>query len=405
MKRVLVVEDEPGIALVLEDSLRLEGHDVEVIANGLAASERACEGKFDLILLDGMLPGKDGFEVCRDLRRAGVKTPVIFLSARAQVANRVHGLDLGANDYVVKPFSPEELMARVRRHLQHEEEIRDDQQNLEGEIRAAAEVQERLLPRVHPAILGFDYAAVCRPAKHVSGDSYDFIELDDGSLGFLVADVCGKGMPAALLAAALHGSIRAYLAAAGRRCGELFVRANGLLFDTTAPERYATAFYGVYDPRTNTLTYANAGHYAPWLVRPNGTERLESMTAPLGLFPEIPASERTIQLTAGDWLVIASDGIPEACDSRDQEFGDRRLLSLMQPRPANALAFCRKALAAVADFCGDAFRWTDDLTVLAAHVLPEEQNPAQVKHSDIESLSCAEESPVWSGNSICLQQR
>ncbi len=372
MKRVLVVEDELSIALVLEDSLRFEGHEVEVIANGLAASERACDGKFDLILLDGMLPGKDGFEVCRDLRRAGVKTPVIFVSARGRVADRVHGLDLGATDYVLKPFSPDELMARVRRHLQHEEEIRDDKRHLEGEIRAASEVQERLLPQLHPAIPGLDYAAVCRPAKEVSGDYYDFIALENGCLGLLVADVCGKGMPAALLAASLHGAIRAYSADAGRHCGELLTRANRLLFEITAPERYATAFYGVYDPRTKTLTYANAGQYAPWLVRQSGREQLESMTAPLGLFPNIPPKERTIQLAPGDWLVIASDGIPEACDSRDQEFGDSRLLSLVQPPRANAFAFCRKALEAVANFCGDAYRWTDDLTVLAAHVLPEE---------------------------------
>ena len=110
------------------------------------------------------------------------------------------------------------------------------------------------------------------------------------------------------------------------------------------------------------------------------------MTAPLRLFPNIPPKERTIQLAPGDWLVIASDGIPEACDSRDQEFGDSRLLSLVQPPRASAFAFCRKALEAVANFCGDAYRWTDDLTVLAAHVLPEEADGPDQTTSSCNSI-------------------
>jgi DNA-binding response OmpR family regulator len=114
MTRILVVEDEPGIALGLEDDLRLEGYEVELVGDGLAASKRAREENFDLILLDVMLPGKDGFEVCRELRRAGLKTPVILLTAKAQEAEKVLGLDLGADDYVTKPFSPRELRARIR---------------------------------------------------------------------------------------------------------------------------------------------------------------------------------------------------------------------------------------------------------------------------------------------------
>ena len=121
MTRILVVEDEPGIALGLEDDLRLEGWDVEMVADGPTASKRAREQQFDLILLDVMLPGKDGFEVCRELRRAGLRTPVIMLTARAQEAEKVLGLDLGADDYVTKPFSPKELRGRIRAALRRTE--------------------------------------------------------------------------------------------------------------------------------------------------------------------------------------------------------------------------------------------------------------------------------------------
>jgi DNA-binding response OmpR family regulator len=114
MKRILVVEDEPGIALGLEDDLRLEGYEVEVVADGAVASRRAREGAFDLILLDIMLPGKDGFEVCRELRRAGLRTPIMMLTAKTQEAEKVMGLELGADDYVTKPFGTRELRARVK---------------------------------------------------------------------------------------------------------------------------------------------------------------------------------------------------------------------------------------------------------------------------------------------------
>jgi DNA-binding response OmpR family regulator len=113
MARILVVEDEPGIAMALEDDLRLEGYAVEVIHDGLAAAKRAREASFDAILLDVMLPGKDGFEICRELRRHGIRTPILMLTARAQEAEKVLGLEAGADDYVTKPFGVRELRARI----------------------------------------------------------------------------------------------------------------------------------------------------------------------------------------------------------------------------------------------------------------------------------------------------
>ncbi len=113
-KKILVVEDEPGIALGLEDDLKMEGYDVEVIGDGMAASKRAREQAFDLIVLDVMLPGKDGFEICRELRRSGMTAPVLMLTAKAQEAEKVMGLELGADDYVTKPFGTRELRARIK---------------------------------------------------------------------------------------------------------------------------------------------------------------------------------------------------------------------------------------------------------------------------------------------------
>ncbi len=114
MSRILLVEDEPAIVMALEDDLRAEGYDVEIAGDGVTAMQRAYGQNWDLILLDVMLPRKDGFDVCRDLRRAGVRTPILLLTAKAHEAEKVLGLELGADDYVTKPYSPRELRARVK---------------------------------------------------------------------------------------------------------------------------------------------------------------------------------------------------------------------------------------------------------------------------------------------------
>lgn len=117
MPRILIVEDDVDLAFGLEDDLKTEGYEMEVVRDGVTASRRAREGPWDLILLDVMLPGKDGFEVCRDLRRSGLRTPIIMLTAKTQEAEKVLGLELGADDYVTKPFSPRELRARIKAAL------------------------------------------------------------------------------------------------------------------------------------------------------------------------------------------------------------------------------------------------------------------------------------------------
>ena len=117
MSRILIVEDEPSIALALDDDLRREGYQTEVVGDGHAAIERGTNGAFDLVLLDVMLPGPDGFDVCRELRRVGIDTPIVLLTARTQEAEKVLGLESGADDYVTKPYSPRELRARVKAHL------------------------------------------------------------------------------------------------------------------------------------------------------------------------------------------------------------------------------------------------------------------------------------------------
>jgi CheY-like chemotaxis protein len=220
MSRVLIVEDDPAILSGLKDNLEFESHQVLTAADGEAGYKMLCEHSPDLVILDLMLPKLSGYDLCRRVPGEGFNAPILMLSARSQEGDRVLGLDLGANDYVSKPFSLRELLARVRALLRHEREHRQDEERRNRELEMAAKVQQELFPRVLPEIPGLDYAGICRPARGVSGDYYDFLPLGDGRLGLLVADVSGKGMAAALLGASVHASVRANAPAAGERCGE-----------------------------------------------------------------------------------------------------------------------------------------------------------------------------------------
>jgi len=121
MRRILLVEDEPIIASALQYDLALEGYDVTLVGDGAEASRRAREEPYDLIVLDAMLPGRDGFDVCRDIRKAGLTTPILMLTARAQETEKVLAFELGADDYVTKPFGTMELRARIKALLRRSE--------------------------------------------------------------------------------------------------------------------------------------------------------------------------------------------------------------------------------------------------------------------------------------------
>ena len=369
MSRILIVEDDPAILCGLKDNLEFESHQVLTAVDGEAGYRAVCEHAPDLVILDLMLPKLSGYDLCRRVRGEGFNAPILMLSARSQEGDRVVGLDLGANDYVSKPFSLRELLARVRALLRHEREHRVDEARLSGELEMAAKVQQGLFPRVLPEAPGLDYAGICRPARGVSGDYYDFLPLGDGKLGLLLADVSGKGMSAALLGASLHAVVRANAVGAGDRCGEVLAKASHLLYETTTAERYATVFYGVYDPAARILTYANAGHYPPMLVRQGTSIRLDSITAPAGMLPVLPALQDSVKLAPGDWLLIFSDGIPEAVSESGGDFGDNGLLdALGRLGSGTAAEVCAGIVDEVRNHIREQ-RQADDITLIAVKVL------------------------------------
>jgi phosphoserine phosphatase RsbU/P len=366
MSRILIVEDDPAILCGLRDNLEFESHEVLTAADGEAGYQAVRDHLPELVILDLMLPKLSGYDLCRRVRGEGFHAPILMLSARSQEGDRVLGLDLGANDYVSKPFSLRELLARVRALLRHEREHHLDEERLARELEMAARVQRELFPKALSATPGIDYAGACLPARGVSGDYYDFPPIGEGRLGLLLADVSGKGMAAALLGASLHAAVRAQ---ADVGCGEALAKVNHLLYETSADDRFATVFYGIYDAASRVLTYANAGHCAPMLVRAGNCVRLESLTAPAGMWPALEAEERTVQLASGDWLLVFSDGIPEAVNEQGEEFGDQILLAALGGlADGNAAQFCEGIVEAVRAHVGS-HPQADDITLIAVKVL------------------------------------
>jgi serine phosphatase RsbU (regulator of sigma subunit) len=375
MTKILVVEDEPGIAFGLETDLQAEGYDVTLVGDGVEALRRGCAETFDLILLDVMLPQKDGFDVCRELREAGVVTPIVMLTAKTGEYDKAVGLDLGADDYVTKPFSLIELRARVRAALRHKPG-QPVSANLQYQLRVAAEAQQRLFPQSHPHLETLDYAAFCQPALEMSGDYYDFLDLGQNKLGLLVVDVVGKGIPAALLMASVHAAARSRAPIFGDRCGELLVELNTLLFDATDARTYATAFYAVYDEPSQMLTYSNAGHESPLLFRAATREcvLLHSQTAPLGMLESGQAAQVQVQLGPGDRLCIYTDGVTETRNQAGEEFGTDRLQTALVGGGEQSADQMRDGVLQALRRHRENGTQSDDVTLITARVLPRRQS-------------------------------
>lgn len=207
---------------------------------------------------------------------------------------------------------------------------------MEREIEIAREVQRELLPRVCPIVPGLRLAGACRPAVGVGGDYYDYLQFSDHRLGIVIADVAGKGIPAALLMAGLQASVRS-LAGPTVEPGEVNRLLNGMLYRSTTTARYATLFFALYDADSRMLSYSNAGHFPPLHVTRNGeVTRLGADGMPLGLFEDARYGQAQRTLEPGDLLVLYTDGIVEAQGTDGVEFGEARFIELLsRHRDAN----------------------------------------------------------------------
>ena len=333
---ILLVDDNPTNLQVLFQTLDGVGCKLLIAKNGEMALSIAGKARPDLILLDIMMPDIDGYEVCRQLKSvpATAGIPVIFLSALGDTEDKVKGLQLGAIDYITKPFQPDEVIARVNTHLtihrlKREVESRKDQ--LEHELKVVSEVQQKLLPKQLPAIDGFKLAVHYETSLYAGGDYYDIIELPDNHWGFLIADAEGHSAPAAVLMAMTCALFRAYPGTTTDPA-ELLHYLNEHLCKVAEPS-FMTALYAVYDANQKTMRVARAGQPLPMIYRSAEKQSLELPCPgvyPLGIEPysmEIPVTET--KLEAGDRFLVFTDGVSERFNEEGDIYSEKRVLRLL----------------------------------------------------------------------------
>ena len=377
-ERILIVDDTPANIQTLSGILKEKGYQLSVATNGKQALQVLEKVRPDLILLDVMMPEMDGFEACRQIKKSESLNdiPIIFLTAKTDTADIVSGFEIGAVDYVAKPFNPSELLARINTHLTIDQLRRSLAEKNEELARAqkreremAYRVQSQLIPLQMPEIAGWEFAAHWQPAREVSGDFYDFIR-NKQCQGVVIADVSGKGMPAALFMASTRSIVRAK-ATTALTPAESLTQANTLICADAARGMYVTVFYVEIEPETHVLTYVNAGHNPPFWYK--ASERKIHELAPsgpvIGMIPTMLCVQQQIQIGQGDVIMLYTDGFTEAFNEDEQEFGDERLKEILLKNahrsPKDVLAEIQSALDA---FVGSAPQ-SDDRTIVIAKLL------------------------------------
>jgi serine phosphatase RsbU (regulator of sigma subunit) len=242
-----------------------------------------------------------------------------------------------------------------------------DEEPLPQEIAVARAVQARLLPQEFPRLQTLEYRGHCIQARTVGGDYYDFLDMGPGIVGFVLGDVAGKGIAAALLLANLQASLRSHATIGSKDLAQVLASVNRHFYKHTEPHSYATLFFGCYDDATQTLRYVNCGHNPPLLLRKDSVERLTATATVIGLFPDWECSVAAAHLESGDILCIYTDGITEAADKDGKEFGETRLLEVLhQGRNLDAASIVQKVEQAVEQFRSG--EQEDDLTMVTARI-------------------------------------
>jgi serine phosphatase RsbU (regulator of sigma subunit) len=379
--RLLVVDDTEMNRDLLARRLRALGHEVALAENGARALELLAAGGFDLVLLDIMMPEMDGFAVLERLRadRDLSRIPVVMISAVDEIASVARCIELGAADYLPKPFNPVVLRARVaatleKKRLEDRERLRA--RSLERELEIGRGIQRDFLPEALPQPDGWEIASLFQPARQVGGDFYDAFPTAEDAIALVVADVCDKGVGAALYMALFrtllrsHAELHGSAAMAGPAARSVVALTNDYIARTHGRSNmFATVFFGLLDPATGELAWVNGGHEPPVLRRANGAiERLDPTGPAVGMVPDAAFEARGARLERGDLLLAFTDGVTEERDASGAFFGEERLAALLREPFDSAASLLSRIEADVRDFRGDTDP-SDDVTVLAARRL------------------------------------
>jgi sigma-B regulation protein RsbU (phosphoserine phosphatase) len=314
--------------------------------------------------------GQEGLELLSLVQAVDSSLPIVVMTAWGNVELAVEAMQRGVRDFVLKPWENGRLLSILKTQIENGYVERKTQRLIkeqEREINEARSIQRRLLPGEIPQIDGCRIAAAWRPARTVSGDYFDVVKFSDTKAALAIADVAGKGMPAALLMSNIQAAVKSF-ASESISPSELCSKVNHLVTGSIGDDKYISFFYAVVDAKQKKLTYANAGHNAPVLVRRDGTrERLEPTGAVLGPFPNWSYHHNEIDIETGDRLLMFTDGVTEVRNEIGDEFGEDRLIELLiENRELDAEALRDRIVQAVVDYGGGEFHDDATLMVLCA---------------------------------------
>ena len=388
--RILIADDQPDVLNALRLLLRAEGYETEAVTTPAEILRTVEQREFDLLLMDlnyarDTTSGREGLELLNRLKEFKDAPAIVVMTGWATVGLAVEAMQSGVADFVEKPWTNARLLEilekqvalgrerrasrrRLAQETQSQREMVQQLHHQEREVAEARSIQQGLLPTSIPQQPGYEIAGAWQPAQTVGGDYYDVLGFDEATLGLCIGDVAGKGLPAALLMSNLQAAVRG-LASPSLPPDGLCARLNSLVCHNTAGDRFITFFYAQLHGPARRLSYTNAGHNAPVLLHRDGSyERLQDGGCVLGVLPDPKFALGEAQLAPGDRVIFFTDGVTEACDVAGAEFGETRLLHLLQQhRAASAFQLQERILAAVGEFSSG--HWQDDATLLVLAVV------------------------------------
>jgi sigma-B regulation protein RsbU (phosphoserine phosphatase) len=359
-RRVLVVDDHADVLEAMRLLLKGCGYASDLATSPAAAMAHATESDYDVILLDmnyarDTTSGEEGLALLDRLHAARPRTPLIVMTAWSTIELAVAAMQHGARDFITKPWRNERVLELLDRYCAPEAQPHDS-------IASARRVQQRLLPPARYRSAALECAFVWRPAGEIGGDYCDLLPIDNDRVAFALGDICGKGVPAALLMTSVYAAVRSQIELASEPAA-MARSVNRLLCESTAPENYATFFYGVYHRPSRTVRYVNCGHTPGMFYRANGARgkgaivQLDSTSTVVGLFQNAEYAELTVQAEPGDRLVLFSDGLPDSQPDGDDGWIARSVSMLAA---ASSASIAESLAAAAVNGSGE----IDDVTIL-----------------------------------------
>ena len=380
--KILSVDDEAPVELMMRHHFRRKIRSGEYefffARNGLEAlAVLANTPDVEIILCDINMPEMDGLTLLAKVNEMhNPAMRVIMVSAYGDMTNIRQAMNNGAFDFATKPIDMDDLARTIEKaieqiHYVHESQKEHTQlESLKEDLISAKEIQQSFLPMVFPPFPEesdkLDIYASMTAAKDIGGDFYDFFRIDDDHIVLVIADVCGKGIPAALFMAVSRTIIHSK-GMQGVSAAECLTESNRLLANSTVNYMFVTVFYAIFNTKTGLVTYSNAGHNPPHIVRAGGTIEQLPMEGQfmVGAFEEEVYTDKTLQLDHGDTLVMFTDGVTEATDSTNRPFGTERLDNILSGVADKSSREIVEAIkAGITDFVEDAEQ-TDDITILA----------------------------------------